>query len=101
MVTTTRRSASFATTLTPCAREEIARPPATNIPAAVGNRLGIGLSSHHHLLSRIVEGNLLASLDCRHIHTESNGMAVAGLDWSVWRFARAHTFHPVAHVGRC
>src|ERR1039458_6145217 len=101
MVMSTRRCASSATTWTPevfagldwCA--EVNMAAATRASAAM---LRIDLSSHHHLLCLVVEGDFLTGLNRSHIHAQSNGVAVAGFDGSIGRFTGAHALHPVAHV---
>src|SRR3954454_16945241 len=100
MVTSTRRSASLATTRTPCPIAETATHPSASIPARNPAALRIRLASRDHLLSGIVERHLLTCLDRGDIHAQGNGVAVAGLDGRIGRLARAHAFHPVAHVGR-
>src|ERR1700684_236460 len=101
MVMSTRRRASFATTCTPEAgaamsEVELNIMAAAKIPSTA--MLRIHLASHHHLLRLVVEGHFLAGLNRSHIHAESDGMAVSCFDRRIGRLARAHAFHPVAHV---
>src|SRR5665213_3607794 len=102
MVMSTRRLASSATTLTPLP-VSLAKALPTRIikptRAPSSSNLRIDFASRHHLLRLVVEGDFLAGLDGGDVHAERDGVAVARLDAGVWRFARADTLHPVAHVG--
>src|ERR1017187_3018639 len=61
--------------------------------------MGIGLACNYYLLGFVVEGDFLPGLDGSDVHAQRNGVRVAGADAGVWRLARAHTLHPIAHVG--
>src|SRR5579862_7114409 len=102
MVMSTRRCASSGTTCTPEVLAALSGWVGVRRAAARATTasLRINLASNHHVLRLVVEGDFLAGLNRSHIHAEGNGVAVAGLNGSVGRFARAQALHPVAHVRR-
>src|SRR6185312_14223831 len=112
MVTSTRRCAWSAVTLTPApasfARAGAALPSPTiaitpninHLYRDLPSCLYMNLASREHLLRLVVEGYLLAGLDGGDVHAQRDGVAVAGFDVGVGRLARADALHPVAHVGR-
>src|SRR5665213_1588295 len=102
MVMSTRRLASSATTLTPLP-VSLAKALPTRIisPTRAPSRssLRIDFAPYHDLLRLVVEGDFLAGLDGGDVHAERDGVAVAGFNAGVGRFAGADALHPVAHVG--
>src|SRR4051794_36753263 len=103
MVMSTRRCGSSATTRTPfpdgaAKTNPAGRQHANNKQSMI--LLSKDLASCDDLLSLVVERDFFSGLDCSNVHAECDGVAVACFDWGVRSFARAHAFHPVAHVGR-
>src|SRR5665213_2651496 len=104
MVTSTRRLASLATTLTPLP-VSLAKALPTRITsptrAPSSSSLRIDFAPYHDLLRLVVEGDFLARLYRGNVHAERDGVAVARFNAGVGRLARADALHPVAHVGGC
>src|SRR6267143_2768998 len=96
-VTSTRRSASRATTST---RGAWACPTTGRPSPSSTQTLRMGASTHHDVLLAVVEYDVPPRMHRGDGHAQRDGVAVTGVDVRVRLPARAHALHPVPHVCR-